>query len=628
MLEVFRSKSATHLVILTGVVLTILLPLPAPAFSPQASGTKPKADQWWSLAPIQHPPIPAVSNTAWVRTPIDAFVLAALESKGLKPAQEADRPTLIRRLSFDLRGLPPTPDEIGKFVHDSSTDAYERQVDRFLDSPAYGERWARHWLDVAHYGDTHGYDKDKRRDHAWPYRDYVIRAFNSDRPYSRFIQEQLAGDVLFPGEYDGVIATGFIAAGPWDFVGHVELREGTVDKEKTRVLDRDDMVASTMGTFASLTVHCARCHNHKFDPIPRRDYYRLQAVFAGVDRGDRPISTGTKQPVVYAVVSHTPRPIYDLKRGDVEQHAEQVSAGPLSCLPNLQAAFATDKGAGEGEQRARLANWLTDKRNPLTWRSIVNRVWHYHFGRGLVDTPNDFGRNGSLPSNAALLDWMASEFRDHGQSIKALNRLIVTSSAYRQKSINPEVNGDVDADNRLLWRMDRRRLDAEEVRDAILAVCGSLREFGGGPSYEPFRFKDDHSPIYDHADTKHMLDPATFRRTIYAFNVRSVPNPFLECLDSADPNATTPVRSATVTPLQALALLNDPFVIDQSDRFARRLREQVHEETGQVGRAVREILGRKPTFDELLLLTEFVKQEGLPRLCRYLMNTNEFLFVD
>ncbi len=627
MREPTRSSTNLHCLVLIGIAL-IGCRVSWAAGPDQVSDTKPNPEPWWSLAPINHPSIPAVSIAAWVRTPIDAFLLAALEKKGLKPADEADRLTLIRRLSFDLRGLPPSPAEIEIFLKDSSSTAYERLVDRFLDSPQYGERWARHWLDVAHYGDTHGYDKDKRRDHAWPYRDYVIHSFNADKSYSRFVQEQLAGDVLFPGEADGVIATGFIAAGPWDFVGHVELREGTVDKEKTRVLDRDDMVASTMGTFASLTVHCARCHNHKFDPIPRRDYYRLQAVFAGVDRGDRPITPGTKQPVVYAVVSHAPRPIYDLKRGDVEQHAEQVAAGPLSCLPKLEAAFAAGQTAGEGEQRARLAHWLTDARNPLTWRSIVNRVWHYHFGRGLVDTPNDFGRNGSMPSNAALLDWLASEFRDRGQSIKALNRLIVTSAAYRQRSLNPTVNGDLDADNRLLWRMDRRRLDAEEVRDSVLAVSGSLRECGGGQAYEPFRFKDDHSPIYDHADIKYMLDPATFRRTIYAFNVRSVPNPFLECLDSVDPNLTTPVRSSTVTPLQALALLNDPFVIDQSDRFARRLQRQFPGEQEQIRRAVLESLGRPPTPEEHDLLAKFVRQEGLPRLCRYLMNTNEFLFVD
>ena len=223
----------------------------------------------------------------WVRTPIDAFILAELRKHGLKPSGEADRRTLIRRLSFDLTGLPPSPDELERFLDDSAPNAYESLVDRLLASPHYGERWGRHWLDVVHYGDTHGYDKDKRRNNAWPYRDYVIRAFNRDLPYGQFVREQVAGDVLAPGDPAGVIATGFIAAGPWDFVGHVELREGTIDKLKTRLLDRDDMVATTISTFVSLTVHCARCHDHKFDPIPQADYYRLQAVFAGVDRGDR-----------------------------------------------------------------------------------------------------------------------------------------------------------------------------------------------------------------------------------------------------------------------------------------------------------------------------------------------------
>src|SRR5262249_22090514 len=224
-------------------------------------------------------------------TPVDAFLLAALEARGLTFAPEADGRTLIRGLSFDLHGLPPAPEEVESFIRDARPDAYQRLVDRLLASPSYGERWGRHWLDGGHYGDTHGYDKDKRRDHAWPYRDWVIRALNTDLPYERFVQEQVAGDVLHPGDPEGVIATGFVVAGPWDFVGHVELREGTVDQEKTRALDRDDMVANTISTFTSMTAHCARCHDHKFDPIPQKDYYRLQAVFAGVERGDRAYTT-------------------------------------------------------------------------------------------------------------------------------------------------------------------------------------------------------------------------------------------------------------------------------------------------------------------------------------------------
>ncbi len=244
--------------------------------------------KWWAFEPLRRPVVPSVQGSDWVRTPIDAFVLSTLEKHRLKPSPEADRRTLIRRLSFDLLGLPPAPEEVDAFVQDSRPFAYEALVDRMLASPHHGERWGRHWLDVVHYGDTHGYDKDKRRDHAWPYRDYVIGSFNQDAPFGRFIREQVAGDVLWPGEPRGVIATGFIAAGPWDFVGNVELREGTVDKLKTRLLDRDDMLSNTMSSFVSMTVHCARCHDHKFDPIAQADYYRLQAVFAGVDRGDRP----------------------------------------------------------------------------------------------------------------------------------------------------------------------------------------------------------------------------------------------------------------------------------------------------------------------------------------------------
>ena len=246
-----------------------------------------EGQKWWAFEPLEAPE-PPKAGSPWVRTPIDAFILAALREHGLKPSPEADRRTLIRRLTFDLTGFAaPAQRNWSDFLRDRSPGAYESLVDRLLTSPHYGERWGRHWLDVVHYGDTHGYDKDKRRNHAWPYRDYVIRALNRDLPFGRFIREQIAGDVLAPADPAGVIATGFIAAGPWDFVGHVELREGTIDRLKTRLLDRDDMVSSTISTFVSLTVHCARCHDHKFDPIPQSDYYRLQAVFAGVDRGDR-----------------------------------------------------------------------------------------------------------------------------------------------------------------------------------------------------------------------------------------------------------------------------------------------------------------------------------------------------
>ncbi len=773
--------------------------------------SEPAEEEWWSLRPLSRPAVPVVTDKAWVRTPIDAFILAAMEAKGLHPSPPADKTTLLRRLTFDLIGLPPTPEEIDAFLADNSLDAYEKVVDRLLASPRYGERWGRHWLDVVHYADTHGYDKDKRRDHAWPYRDYVIRAFNSDKPYARFIKEQLAGDVLFPLDPDGVIATGFVVAGPWDAVGQLELREGTVDKEKTRVLDRDDMVINAISTFDSLTVHCARCHDHKFDPIPQKDYYRLQAVFAGVERADRPygdkgvlarsgpagpspsngwhsgiaaaanmekwvqvdlgksvpidavhliparptdfpdtpgfgfpvrfhvdasdeaafahsvsiadqtksdfpnpgdapvifrtgptkaryvrvtaerlwkrtgdyvfalaelqvesgaknvargavvssldsieagrwsrrylvdgynsrsplpdlangpVSTPPPSEIVYAVVPIPPRPIYVLHRGDVEQKRGLVTPGALSCVRELNADFTTLKTNDEGSRRAALAGWIADERNPLTWRSIVNRVWHYHFGRGIVDTPSDFGRNGSSPTHPDLLDWLAAEFRDGGGSFKKLNRLIVLSAAYRQTSADNPDAAKIDADARYLWRMTRQRLDAEEVRDAVLAVSGKLDLRMGGPGFELFRFKDDHSPVYDHTAVDKINDPANWRRTVYRFTVRSVPNPFLDCLDCADPNVNTPVRNTTLTALQALALLNDPFMLKQADCFAERLRKISDDPLKQVDVAYRLAFGRPPTADERDALAEYAKKHGLAKACRVLFNANEFVFVD
>jgi uncharacterized protein DUF1553/uncharacterized protein DUF1549/F5/8 type C domain-containing protein len=856
------------------------------------------ADTWWSLKPLTRPPVPETKTKP--KNPIDAFIETGLEAKGLTPSPEADRVTLIRRLSYDLLGLPPTPAEIDEFVNDKTPDAYLQLVRRMLASPRYGERWGRHWLDVVHYGDTHGYDKDKRRDHAWPYRDYVIRAFNSDKPYDRFVREQLAGDVLYPNDPDGTIATGFVVAGPWDFVGQVELREGTVDKEKTRAIDRDDMVANTVSTFMSLTAHCARCHNHKFDPIPTSDYYRLQAVFAGVERGDRtypspgsaerialekrlgevlplqaaiekriaalsspemtvidselkqvsealsgfpalPIAVPSRtngyhsgiehsadtpkwvqidlgrdvpierirlvparpidfpdtpgfgfprrftvqisndpefhtsqtvadhstsdfpnpgdepvvvavdrparyvrvtahslwlrtndyvfalaelevishgknialgapvtaldsieagfwskrnlvdgfssrvklpekennrrdelqsrqrtlnqqrakaadallndatrkereqlvaerndidaklralppSPQVYAVVPRPPRSIHVLNRGDVEKPGDLASPGALTCVRGPDPDFES-VGSDEGLRRAALANWIADSRNPLTWRSMANRIWHYHFGKGLVDTPNDFGKNGSKPINSELLDWLACELRDQG-SLKHLHELIVTSRTYQQQSLNRPEATKVDSDNRLLWRMNRERLDAESIRDAVLAVSGKLDLRMGGPGFELFRFKDDHSPIYDHSDTSKSDRPETWRRTVYRFTVRSVPNPFLESLDCADPSINTPVRNTTLTALQALALLNDPFMLRQSEYFANRLRSATTKPADQIATAYRLALGRSPTADESAALIAYAAQYGLPNACRLIFNLNEFSFID
>lgn len=697
---------------------------------------------WWSLRPLKKPAGGAS---------IDEFVRAKLAAKGIAPSPEAERRTLIRRLYFDLHGLAPAPAAVEAFVADRSPDAYEKLVDRLLASPRYGERWARHWLDVVHYGDSHGYDKDKPRAHAWPYRDYVIRSLNEDKPYARFVEEQIAGDVLYPEDPEGVVATGFIAAGPWDFVGHQELREGTTDKNITRVLDRDDMVAATMSTFTSMTVHCARCHDHKFDPIRQADYYSLQAVFAGVDRADRPfdrdpavfrkrrelleqrhklqvvlqplldkvefatsdeivelddrirdgklLSTHIgdpktpaeaeekkrllarvaedqkrRQALVDAIVgaetyarieelkakakvldgelaalpkpeqvyaaSHyferagnfrpplEPRPVHLLARGSVGAPGELMKPGALSCVPGMPSRFALEDPQDEGARRAALAHWITDKNNVLTWRSIVNRVWHYHFGAGLVDTPNDFGRMGSEPSHPEMLDWLALWFRDEaGGSLKKLHRMILLSKTYRQ---SPALRADaakLDGDNRLLWRMNRMRLDAESVRDTVLEVAGQLDLTMGGPGAQMFWFKNDHSPVYDYA----RFDPdgeGGHRRSIYRFIVRSVPDPFMERLDCPDPSLLAPKRTTTLTAIQALALWNNPFMLRMAEHLASRLREGAADREGQVRMAAKLLFGREPSREEQQLYSEYASRHGLENLARLLFNTNEFLFLD
>ncbi len=704
----------------------------------------PADETWWSLRPLVHVDVPRESG--WGRTAIDAFLLRAMRAKALSPSPQADRRTLVRRLYFDLTGLPPTPEEADAFVRDSRPDAWEQLVDKLLGSPRYGERWARHWLDAAHYGESHGYDKDKPRANAWPYRDWVIEAFNTDKPYTRFLQEQIAGDVLWPGEPKALVATGFLAAGPWDFVGHQELREGTVDKDLTRVLDRDDVVAQVMSVTTSMTAHCARCHDHKFDPIPQRDYYNLQAVFAGVDRADRPFDDdppvyatrrallaeklavqrrlqplqdkiefatsgeitaldariqdaslllahlgAPKTPaeedekraletrraegrarrkelvdalvgadtyaavalleqeikavdarlallpqprLVYAPSSYFPRAgafrpplgprdVYVLDRGNVRAPKERAEPGALSCVKDLDAHFTAPDG-DEGARRAALARWLTARGNVLVWRSIVNRVWQYHFGAGIVESANDFGHMGGQPSHPELLDWLAVWFRDEaGGSFKKLHRMIVTSAAYQQSSAQRGDGVRADAENRLLWRMNRTRLEAEALRDAILMTAGALDLTMGGPSVRMFWFKDDHSPVYDYA----RFDPTTpgaNRRSIYRFIVRSVPDPFMDRLDCPDPSVLTAKRSTTITAIQALAVWNNPFVLRMSQQFAGRVRSS----GAGVAGAVRLALGREATPEERQAYEEYARRHGLANLCRVLFNTNEFMFVD
>ena len=629
-----------------------------PAGMGAAEGDSPDAADWWSLRSLSGKGPPPQAR--WARNEIDAFVLEELGRHGLEPSPEADRRTLIRRLSYDLIGLPPTPEEVERFVADGSPRAYEDLVERLLASPRHGERWARHWLDLVHYGETHGYDKDKKRPNAWPYRDYVIRSFNEDKPYARFVEEQVAGDELHPGHPDGIVALGFLAAGPWDFVGHVELREGTVDKEITRSNDRDDMVATVMSTFASTTAHCARCHDHKFDPIPQSDYYRLQAVVSGVDRADRPYDTDPARHalrrareretgaglealpppdgVVYAAAATFkpegsfapaggPRAVRFLMRGDVKSPGDVMSPGALSVLPGLERHFRGIDARSERARRAALARWLTDPSNPLTWRSIVNRVWERHVGRGIVETSSDFGRMGALPTHPDLLDWLAARLRDGGGSLKDLHRLIVTSATYRQSSVSRPGAAEIDSENRRLWRMNRTRLDAECIRDSILHLSGRLDLRMGGPPDEEFAFKDDHSPVYDYVGYA-SAGPERRRRGIYRFIVRSVPDPWMDCLDAPDPSLLTPRRNTTLTALQALALLNSPFTVVEAEAFASRVRGMASGLDAQVDAAFRLALSRPPREEESKLLGSHAAAHGLESACRLIWNLNEFVFID
>jgi hypothetical protein len=447
--------------------------------------------------------------------------------------------------------------------------------------------------------------------------------------------------VLFPGTADGIIATGFLVAGPFDYVGQIEVVEGTLNKAITRNLDRDDMVTNTIGTFNSMTAQCARCHNHKFDPITQEDYYSLQAVFAGIDRADRPFadSAGKLRGVVFAaandftpqnqfVPTHgKPRGIHVLKRGSEKDPLAEVGPGTCGYLPQLKSRFASSADTDEGARRAALAHWLVDKQNPLTWRSIINRVWQYHFGRGIVDSPNDFGRMGATPTHPELLDWLAAEFRDGPQSIKQLHRLICTSAVYRQSSAGNAEFEKRDGANQYLWRMNRRRLEAEALRDSVLSVAGQLNTKRGGPPFRAFEFKDDESPHYNY-DEYDPDDPQSHRRSVYRMIVRSVPDPFMATLDCPDPSAMVGKRNETLTPLQSLSLLNNKFMVAMAEQFAKRVELMGSDTTSRLNAAWRIAFGREPDEAEVVPMVEYVNRFGLANACRLIFNLNEFVFVD
>ncbi len=806
------------------------------ALKPDKVETGRAGPDWWALQPIRRPPIPAVTDRQWVNTPIDAFILAGLEAKGLTPAPPADRRMLIRRVTFDLIGLPPTPEEIDAFLKDDAPDAYEKVVDRLLARPEYGERWGRHWLDVVRFAESHGYEENTLRPNAWPYRDYVIRAFNDDIPYPQFVREQLAGDAVANGDMLTQAATGYLVAGPHDLVGN-----GVPEEQvQQRMNDLADMTSLAGTTFLGLTVGCARCHDHKFDPITQKDFYSMQAVFAGVDHAERPVrdmkvadhhaeleslrvalarldlriddqeplasesgatrkrspvnprrnverfppmniqsirftitatSDGAepcidelevygpeapadnlalaargakasassvfpnnafhkiehlidgqhgnghswisnergkgwarvdlpkaamidrvvwgrdreqkyadrlatdyrievstdgetwkaaavswdrlsfgqsppkppdalaplltqrkqiedhigaleKPPMVYAGTFHEPEQTFVLNRGDPQQKGEPV--GP-SGVASVAPAFVVKSHAKESERRLALANWITSPENPLPARVMVNRVWHWHFGQGIVRTPSDFGYNGDRPSNPKLLDWLASEFQANGWKLKPLHRLIVLSKAYRQSTRYDEKAAGTDAGDRLLWRHAPQRLEAEEIRDAILQTSGALNPRRGGPGYNLW----DYSGYVIVFIPKATLGPEEFRRMIYQFKPRLQQDQTFGVFDCPDATQTAPRRTSSTTPLQALNLLNDPFMLDQGERLAARLRKEAGDAApDQVRRAFRLALVREPLDAEENAAEKLIQAHGLATFCRALFNANEFVFVD
>ncbi len=643
---------------------------------------------WWSLQPLRvvEPPhvTRSVSEGVAGQAPnsIDNFIRHRLEKSGLKPSPEADKKTLIRRLAFDLIGLPPTPEDVEDFVNDRNPRAYEKLVDRLLDSPHYGERWARHWLDIVRFGESQGFERNKLRPSLWKYRDFVVEAFNSDMPYDDFIRWQIAGDVLQPDDPLAVIASGFLTVGPYDLTAY---NNGTPDMQKfAREEELEGLVGAVGQTFLGLTINCSRCHDHKFDPITQREFYQISAALGGTYHGDERESLAdsakpmierrisaldaeveginareetadeqTKRELVsqrsrrdairqllkggpvHTTVPKQPNAWRVLARGDFKQPGEIVAPRGIASVTGVEADWKLADNAFEANRRKALAEWIAHPNNPLTPRVIVNRLWGYHFGEGLVRTPSDFGFQGGLPSHPELLDWLAGQLVHPADgpawSLKRIQRLIVTSAVYRQGSM---VKGQgsatplsIDADNRLLWHRPRRRLEAETFRDAVLAVSGDLDLKLGGPGYRDFKISSaGNNETYTVFDA---VGPEFNRRSLYRTWVRAGTSPLLDTLDCPDPSVPTPRRSVTSTPLQALSLLHDPLIEHYAGRFAERLkREAGNDPLAQVRRAYWLGFSRSPNADETAFGQNVLQEHDLALFCLAIMNANEFLFVD
>ncbi len=626
----------------------------------------------WAFQPLRAVRPPAESD-AWVRTPIDAFILEKLRAKGLTPSKRADARVLARRMSFDLRGLPPAPGEIDAAIA-SPTDAdFDKLAETWLESPQFGERWAQHWLDVARYADSAGYSVDTARPTIYHYRDFVIKALNDDLPFDQFVRLQLAGDLVSP---DGVhTATGFCTCGPFNT---------NSPKEIDRYDELDDLITTTGQAFLGLNLGCARCHNHKYDPVPQTEYYRMLAVFNSSQRSDRPIWTkaqaeterfkridqvvnsaeerellrkapdpaNRKQQELFKKYKNllTPAKIpnghvlaekpgvpvgvsYFLERGNIERKRDQLKAGFLGALIRSPDQENRWLSGGRVHPRRALADWLVDVEHgagALTARVIVNRLWQHHFGVGLVRTPNDLGVQGDPPSHPELLDWLAGELIRANWRLRPIHRLILRSAAYRQASMFDAKKSALDRDNRLLWRFNTRRLDADAIRDSILTVSGGLDRTMYGPAVYPFIPKEAILPAaYTAWLNSDKDDPKTWRRSVYVFVKRSTPVPLFQAFDRPDRTISAGTRHLTTIVPQALHLINDPMIRTQAELFAKRVAAEAgtKRET-QVRHAYRIALSRSPGPDEERLMLAFLNEGSLADLCQSILMLNEFVYVE
>ena len=659
------------------------MPMPAAYHKAKLQG----ANHWAFQAP-KRAPLPAVRNAGWAQNAIDRFVLAKLEEKGLTPSPEADRATLLRRVSLDLTGLPPTPAELKAFLEDKTPGAYEKVVDRLLASPHYGERWARHWLDLARYADTDGYTIDAPRD-MWPYRDWVIKALNADMPFRQFVTEQIAGDLLPGAGQDQIIATGFHRNTPSNY-------EGGIDFEQYRVEANADRVDTTGAVFLGLTLGCARCHDHKYDPVSQREYYQMFAFFNNVDEIDkeadrkdfnRPfldigseenkakfvkweeevraieekinnyisqfVGDAEKDETLKAMRKQAsalrkqkpemvrmlvmrdraePREAYIHLGGDFLRKGSPVKPGvPAAALmPAFQAS-------GERANRLDLARWLTDPKHPLVGRVTVNRMWQKLFGRGIVDTENDFGTQGEKPTHPELLDWLALEFVEKGGSQKGILKTMVMSATYRQASAMRKDAAAVDPDNRLLARQNRLRLDAEIIRDASLVASGLLTPVIGGPSVYPPIPAGANSVTQVRREWPVATGPDRYRRAMYTFFQRSAGHPGLIVFDAPDGTVTCTRRVRSNTPLQALTLLNDEAYVEFAKALSARVRKEAEGDEARVRLGYLYALAREPRGAEMERFLRFVKsrrdsaaggaaeEKVWNAVARALLNLDEFM---